>query len=127
MTREAKARLYQRLIAVPYLTLGAWCLLHPGSVEQLTLRPEYRHASATTALLFGCFGAQAILCGLFVVFSRFTRRTFLAYGLALLPFFAFNYYFVFVLPVFTLWMSLDFGANLAMLGFCVAGWRAASD
>ena len=113
----------QRLIAVPFLVLGGWCLLLPGQVERLGFRPEYLHASTTTAVLIGCFGAQAVLSGLFAAFSRFTRTTFLVYGLALLPFFAFNYWFVFVVPVFNQWMALDFVCNLAMLALCVAGYR----
>jgi hypothetical protein len=116
--------LAQRLIAVPFLGLGAWCLFFPGTVERLGLRPEYFHGTTTTAVLIGCFGAQAMLAGLFAWFSRFTRTTFLAYGLALLPFFAFNYWFVFVVPVFSEWMALDFVANLAMLALCAIGYRA---
>lgn len=116
--------LAQRLIAVPFLVLGAWCLFFPATVERLVFRPEHVQASTTTAILIGCFGAQAVLAGLFAAFSRFTRATFLVYGLALLPFFWFNYWFVFVVPVFNEWMLLDFGANLAMLTLCVIGYRA---
>ncbi|MEQ1716751.1 MAG: hypothetical protein ABL907_12320 [Hyphomicrobium sp.] len=123
MDDERKLLLLQRLIAAPFLILGAWCLLYPNSVERLSLRPEFQHLSGTSALLVGCFGAQAILSGVFAAFSRFTRWTFLGYGLALLPFFVFNYYFVFIVPMFTAWMTLDFAANAFMLGVCVIGWR----
>jgi hypothetical protein len=115
--------LAQRLIAAPFMVLGAWCLLAPGMVERLVVRPEYFHGSTTTALFIGCFGAQAVLSGLFAAFSRFTRTTFLVYGIALLPFFGFNYWFVFVVPVFNQWMALDFISNLLMLALCVAGYR----
>jgi len=115
--------LAQRLIAAPFLVLGSWCLLMPGMVERLGVRPEYYHGSTTTALLIGCFGAQAVLSGLFAAFSRFTRTTFLVYAIALLPFFWFNYWFVFVVPVFNRWMALDFACNLAMLALCVVGYR----
>lgn len=125
MNDERKVLLLQRLLALPFLVLGGWCLLHPHSVERLGFRPEYQHLSTTSALLMGCFGAQAVLNGLFILLSRFTRWTFFGYGLALLPFFFFNYYFVFVLPVFSSWMALDFFANALMLFLCVAGWRAA--
>jgi hypothetical protein len=118
--------LLQRLIAMPFLGLGAWCLFFPGMVEQLVLRPEHYINTPSSRLLIGCFGAQAILSGLFAAFSIFTRRTFLVYGLALLPFFWFNYYFVFVTPILNGWMALDFGANLVMLGLCIWGYRLLS-
>lgn len=115
--------LIQRLIAVPFLGLGGWCLFFPGMVEQLTLQPAYQHNSATSALLIGCFGAQAVLSGLFAFFSRFTKTTFVVYAIALLPFFWFNYWFVFVVPMFNGWLALDFVSNLAMLTLCLFGWR----
>lgn len=115
--------LIQRLIAAPFLVLGGWCLVLPGMVERLGFLPAYQHNSPTTALLIGCFGAQAVLAGLFATFSRFTRTTFAVYAVALLPFLVFNYWFVFVTPMFSAWMALDFGANLAMLALCVLGWR----
>lgn len=118
--------LAQRLIAVPFVVLGAWCLFFPDMMAKLAFRPEHYHPSIATSLMIGCFGAQAILSGLFAAFSRFTRMTFLAYGIALLPFFWFNYWFVFVAPVLNEWMLLDFGANVAMLALCVVGYRASS-
>ena len=63
------ALLAQRLIAAPFLILGGWCLFFPGMVERLGFRPEYLHASTSTAILIGCFGAQAILSGLFAYYS----------------------------------------------------------
>jgi hypothetical protein len=123
MTPERKAMAPQRLIGAVFLVLGLWCLVAPVSVEALGLRPEYRHQSLTTAILIGCFGAQAVLNAIFIFFSRFTRKTFFAYGVALTPFFFFNYYFVYVLPAFNEWMAMDFIANLFMLGLCVWGWR----
>ena len=115
----------QRLLALPFLILGAWCLVTPHMVERLGITPEYQHLSTTSALLIGCFGAQAVLGGLFIMFSRWTRSTFAIYGAALLPFFWFNYYFVFVVPVMTRWMALDLVSNIFMLGLCVWGYRIA--
>ena len=94
-------------------------------VERLGVNPEYQHLSTTSALLMGCFGAQAVLGGLFIAFSRWTKATFVIYGVALLPFFWFNYYFVFVVPVMTRWMALDLVSNLFMLGLCFWGYRIA--
>jgi len=92
-------------------------------VEQLTVSSSYQHLSATSALFVGCFGAQAVLCGLFIWFSEWQRRTFMIYAIALLPFFWFNYWFVFEVPIFNRWLALDFGANAAMLGLSLWGWK----
>jgi hypothetical protein len=115
--------LAQRLIAVPFLVLGLWCLLCPQMVERLAFRPDHYQGTTASALMIGCFGAQAVLSGLFATFSRFTRTTFLVYAIALLPFFWFNYWFVYVVPVLSGWMALDFAANILMLALCVAGNR----
>lgn len=74
-----------------------------------------------TALFMGSFGAQAVLSGLVAAFSRYTKTTFLVYGIALLPFW-FNYWFVFVVPIFNAWMMIDFVSNAAMLALCVIGY-----
>lgn len=117
----------QRLIAVPFLVLGTWCLLWPEMVERLAVRPEHYHGSQATSLFIGCFGAQAVLSGLFATFSRFTKTTFLVYGVALLPFFWFNYWFVFVVPILNQWMMLDFIANVAMLALCRVGYAKSKE
>lgn len=115
--------LIQRLIAAVFLGLGGWCLLMPGMVADLCLTPEYRGDDAVIPILVGCFGAQAVLAGLFAFFARFTRATFLAYGIALLPFFGFDAWFYFVRPVFNEFILLDLAGNLIMLALCYAGWR----
>lgn len=118
-----KPSLIRRLIALPYLILGSWCLLAPKMVEQMTVTSDYQHLSATSALFVGCFGAQAVLGGLFVWFSEWQRKTFLIYAVALVPFFWFNYWFVFEVPIFNRWLALDFGANAAMLILSLWGWK----
>jgi len=117
----------QWAIAAVFFLLGGWALLAPRSVIALTLLPEYRTGTPILPFAVACFGAQAMISGLFAAFSRFTRATFLAYGIALLPFFVFNWWFTFVDPVFTWLGLLDAAGNVAMLGLCVIGWRKAGD
>jgi hypothetical protein len=121
---ERLARWAQGMIAAPFLILGSWCLLFPGQVEALSFLPEHYIGTQASRILMGCFGAQAILSGIFATFSRFTRATFLAYGIALLPFFWFNAQFTLIEPVFSRLMLIDFLANVVMLGFCIVGWHA---
>lgn len=121
---ESTARIAQTLISVPFLGMGAWCVLFPGMIERLGLTPEHYIGTPASKVLIGCFGAQAVLSGLFAATTRFTRTTFLAYGVALLPFFWFNYQFAIAVKMFTAFMLLDAVANVAMLVLCVIGWRA---
>lgn len=117
------ARNVQTVLAFVFIGLGGWCLFWPGVVEQLGFKPEYRHASATTAVLIGCFGAQAVLAGVVIAFSEFRPHTFLIFGLVgSLPFFAFNWYFYFNAKMFTDWMLLDFFGNLVIFACGICGY-----
>lgn len=121
-----KAIHYQRTLGMIFLGLGGWCLLFPGMVESLGFRPEHQAGTLTSKVMMGCFGAQAVLCGILIMTARFTPKTFLIFGLAgSIPFFGFNYYFYFVEPVFSDWMLLDFAGNIGIFVFCMLGWRAA--
>jgi hypothetical protein len=119
------SRQCQYLLASVFFVLGGWCLISPGSVLALAIRPEYQSTAPIVPILMGAFGAQALIAGLFAAFSIFTKKTFVAYGAALLPFFVFDYYFYAVEPMLTAVGLLDAAGNVAMLALCWAGWRAA--
>lgn len=118
-------RRIQHLIAAVFFVLGGWCLLAPSSVLALSVRPAYQSDAPIAAIAVGCFGAQAMIAGTFAAFSTFTRRTFLAYGIAVLPFFAFDYYFYAVRPVFNEVILLDALGNAIFLALCILGYRKA--
>ncbi|MEM9473963.1 MAG: hypothetical protein AAGA71_01630 [Pseudomonadota bacterium] len=87
------------------------------------MRPEIYTEDRVTTVVFGCFGAQAVLCGLIMLLSRFTPVTFLVLGfVGSVPFFWFNYQFVYVEEIFTRWMLLDFIGNVAILTLCAMGY-----
>lgn len=111
-------------LALIFLVLGAWCLLFPAMVIRLTFLPEFAAATDQARFIMGCFGAQAVLTGTLMLTARFTQATFLVFGLAgSIPFFIFNYWFVFVEPVLNQWMLLDFAGNLGILIAGIWGWR----
>lgn len=117
----------QRGIGAVFLILGGWAMLLPGSVIDLCFRPEFRGEGRIAAFTIACFGAQAVLGGLFACFSRFTRTTFLVFGLALIPFFAFDLWFTFGDPVLTVFGGvMDAIGNIIMLALCVLGYKRAS-
>lgn len=117
----------QRLIAAVFLVLGGWSLLAPSSVIELAIRPEYRSDDFLTTFAMACFGAQACIFGIVAMTARFTKMTFLSYGIVLLPFFLFNYYYYFEVPVLTEIGLIDFVGNTIMLALCWHGYRAAPE
>ena len=113
----------QRGIAAVFVLLGGWALFHPVSVIALGLEPEYREG-AGMHFAVGCFGAQALIAGLFAATARFTAATFVGYGLMLAGFLAFDWYFCCVVPVLSpLGAAIDAAGNLAMMALCWLGWR----
>ncbi|MBP7815083.1 MAG: hypothetical protein KA085_03085 [Phenylobacterium sp.] len=118
-------RAIQYLLASVFLVLGGWCLISPASVMALTITPAFQTDAPIVPILVGAFGAQALIAGLFAAFSKFTKTTFLAYGIALLPFFVFDYWFFAVVPMLTPLGLADAVGNVIMLALCVMGWRKA--
>lgn len=117
-------RSLQIWLSLVFFGLGGWCVVSPGSVLSLGMRPAYQSDAPIVPILMACFGAQALIAGLFALTSRFTRLTFLAYGIGLIPFFAFDFYFFWVVPILTkVGFAADFIGNVIMLAICWAGWR----
>lgn len=119
------ARMAQLGIAAVFLVLGGWALLGPGSVIELGFTEIYRENTFTTRFVMACFGAQAVLFGLMALVVRFTAKVFLVFAILLLPFFVFNWYFHFEVPVLTSYGMIDFAGNTVMLILALIGWRAA--
>lgn len=113
----------QFFIALVFFVLGGWATFFPQHVIDTVFLPEYREGGRILPFAIACFGAQALLSGLFAAFARFTATTFLVYGIALLPFFGFNYYFTFHDPVFTSMGLIDALGNIIMLALCYVGWH----
>jgi hypothetical protein len=119
------ARTAQFLIAAVFLALGGWALFAPASVIALAVTPAYQDAAFLTRFTMACFGAQAVLFGLMALVTRWSARSFAVFAAALLPFFGFNYWFHYEVPVLTSIGMLDFAGNVTMLVLAVLGWRAA--
>ena len=119
------ARLCQFLIAAVFLLLGGWALFAPSSVIDLAVTETYRSDSFFARFAVACFGAQAVLFGLMALVTQWSARAFLVFAVLLLPFFGFNYWFHYEVPVLTSIGMLDFAGNVTMLVLAIIGWRAA--
>ena len=127
MRPSISIRSIQWCLASIFFVLGGWCLAWPSSVLDLTIAPAFRSSAPIVPILIGAFGAQALIAGLFAAFARFERATFVAYGLALLPFFLFDYWFYMVEPMLTSVGLLDVIGNLVMLVLCIMGFSRTKD
>ncbi|KAK3899710.1 hypothetical protein C8A05DRAFT_36663 [Staphylotrichum tortipilum] len=118
--RLETVRRLQTAIATAYTTLGAWCLVHPYSVIALGFTPKYvAMSNATTYLFTRCFGAQAMTCGLVLGTSDMTAFSFTAFGLAMIPYIGWNFWFSGIGPsrgMVNSLMWLDFVGNLFFMG-----------
>jgi hypothetical protein len=119
------ARTAQFLIAAVFLILGGWALFAPASVIELAFTQPYRDTSFINRFTIACFGSQAVLFGLMALVTRWSARSFAVFAVLLLPFFGFNYWFHYEVPVLTSIGMLDFAGNVTMLVLAIIGWRAA--
>ncbi|WP_301749927.1 hypothetical protein [uncultured Erythrobacter sp.] len=120
------ARTAQFGIAAVFLLLGGWALFAPSSVIALGVTEPYRDNTFLTRFAVACFGAQAVLFGLMALAVRWSARGFAVFAVLLLPFFGFNYWFHYEVPVLTSIGMLDFAGNVMMLVLAIIGWRAAN-
>lgn len=116
------ARIAQYLIASVFLALGGWALLSPASVIELGVTETYRDDAWLTRFALACFGAQAVLFGIMAIALKWTSRAFGVFALILLPFFVFNWYFHYEMPVLTSIGMLDFAGNVVMFLAAIGGW-----
>ena len=119
------ARTAQFLIAAVFLILGGWSLFAPVHVIEVAFTQAYRDTSFINRFTIACFGAQAVLFGLMALVTRWNARSFAVFAALLLPFFGFNYWFHYEVPVLTSIGMLDFAGNVIMLVLAIVGWREA--
>ncbi|MEP1420925.1 MAG: hypothetical protein ABJK59_04045 [Erythrobacter sp.] len=120
-----RALICQFVIAFVFLGLGGWALFTPQSVIDLALMPEYREDSFVLSFTMACFGSQAVMFGIMALVTRWSSRAFATFAVVLIPFFVFNCYFHYEVPVLTSIGMLDFAGNLIMFITCLVGWHAA--
>lgn len=119
---QSEARLIQFGIAAVFLMLGAWCLIAPQNVIDLSVREAHRDQSTLLSVSVAAFGAQAMLAGLLAGAARFTNTTFLCLGLSIIPFFVFDWWFYSIDPLFNEFILLDAAGNLAFIALCARGY-----
>ena len=117
-------RIAQYYIAFVFLALGGWALFFPGHVIDLGFTEGYSENTFVTRFMMACFGAQAVMFGIMALVVKWRASAFAVFAVVLIPFFIFNYYFHYEVPVLTTYGMIDFAGNLTMFIACIVGWRA---
>lgn len=120
---DRKAQLFMGTV---FTTMGLGTMLFPKMAIEMSFTPQYLGKEGATpplTLMTRCFGSQATLCGLLILTSNFTADTFRNFGLAMIPYFVFDFHY---------WNNgalTNFGAigdavgNAIFAGCCFIGYK----
>ena len=79
-----------------FTSMGLATMIFPKMITELSFNKEFLGKDGVTPplkLAMQCFGSQASLCGLLILSSKFTSKTYRNFGLAMIPYFVFDYHF----------------------------------
>jgi hypothetical protein len=100
MNRIERSKKIQYLLGGVFTGMGLATMLFPSEVlrhcftkEFLALPSGSTEYPRSLVLSIQCFGSQASLCGLVILSSKFCKETYRNFGLAMIPYFVFDYYF----------------------------------
>ena len=111
----------KKVLGIAYMSLGLATMLLPDAMIELSVT-DPAQGNSLTRLIFQCFGLQATLCGLVAYASEFKRSTYIVLGLAILPVFIFDYWFVAIDPVMTPFGGIADGIfNVIFVTMCAIG------
>mmetsp|Transcript_9779 Transcript_9779/g.14137 ORF Transcript_9779/g.14137 Transcript_9779/m.14137 type:complete len:135 (-) Transcript_9779:2912-3316(-) len=93
---DITTRKIQMFMGVVFTGMGLATVAFPATVANLSFTNAFLGKEGVTPalqLVMQCFGSQASLCGLLILSSDFRIGTFRNFGLAMIPYFIFDYHF----------------------------------
>jgi len=116
----------QMTLGGTFLAMGIGTICFPALVIEHCFNPAFFDNTAGERAVVGCFGAQAALQGVLLLSCEMTRETWRNWGLAILPFVAFDIYACPYgpFPICT-WLGAigDGLGNIVFLGCCLLGYN----
>lgn len=88
---ESRSQIFMGTV---FTGMGLITLTFPHKVIEFAFTDDYLGKAGVTKplkLTMRCFGSQATLCGVLILSSKFSADTFKIFGLAMIPYFAFDY------------------------------------
>ena len=123
-------RKIQMFMGVVFTGMGLATVVFPAAVANLSFTNDFLGKEGVTPallLVMRCFGSQASLCGLLILSSDFRIGTFRNFGLAMIPYFIFDYHFWQTGALTVLGASGDAVGNLIFSGCCYIGYNRLSN
>lgn len=116
----------QLVLGGVFSLMGLGTMLLPEPILKISLKNAELAYSPELSLVFRCFGAQATLCGLLLLSCRFTKTTYRNFGLAMIPFFFFDYWAWQANYITSLGAIGDAAGNVVFSVCCYLGWQKKS-
>ena len=121
---------FQSVMGGAFTMMGVTTMLFPRQILELSFNKRFLSDLSPTkseTLLTSCFGAQASLCGMLILSSTFTKKTYKYFGIAILPFFVFDYYFWQIEALTTFGAVGDLAGNVLFSLCCYFGYQEAKN
>jgi hypothetical protein len=107
--------------------MGLATMLFPVKVTELSFTKEFLGSEGVTPALklaIQCFGSQATLCGVLILSCKFTSVTFRNFGIAMIPYFLFDYNFWRAGALTNFGAAGDAAGNVIFSFCCLMGYMA---
>ncbi|KAF0687107.1 Aste57867_21078 [Aphanomyces stellatus] len=85
----------QSILGGVFSAMGLATLFFPGLVHEYGFEKAFvgaEPASPAMLIMIQCFGSQAALCGLTILSTKWTRRSYRNFALAMVPYLVFDVY-----------------------------------
>lgn len=127
--RDRSVRVIQRVLGTVFAGMGLATMLFPTEITSMSLHKKFLGEQGVTAplkLAMQCFGSQATLCGVLILSSEFTASTYQTFGVAMIPYFVFDYYFWCSGALTTFGAAGDAMGNIVFSVCCLLGYNKLS-
>ncbi|KAJ3303110.1 hypothetical protein HDV03_004189 [Kappamyces sp. JEL0829] len=120
-------------MGIVFTGMGLVTMMFPSAVMRLSFQPHMQSLiflpgtnglvmNPVLKLMVQCFGSQAALCGILILSSKFQRRTFKIFGLCMVPYFVFDFYY-YQQNMLSLTGALgDLAGNIIFAGCSIVGY-----
>lgn len=120
----------QMFMGSVFAGMGVATMVFPKTITEMSFTKQFLGKEGVTPpliLTMRCFGSQAALCGLLILSSTFDANTYRNFGLAMIPYFAFDVHCYSVGALTTFGAVGDGIGNVIFAACCLLGHNLLKD